>query len=281
MPPLLAVTAFAGTLGVAATAHAGRLDACGDMDFQAEAQCELVAEGCEVECTPLAVEAACASSLQIDCAGECDFEAEVECTADCRADCEASCSYDPGSFDCNAGCRADCDASCFAACEPGDSGCEASCEANCAAECSASCDVVPPEADCVAQCEACCGGSCRAEVNLDCQLDCQADFFAECAVDVQGGCEADCSEAGAALFCDGNYVSAVDSIDACVDALQGLLDGEVEGSAELSCENGECNFASEGFLSCAVDDSPRRSPIALGFVAFLALALYGRRRCAV
>ena len=89
-------------------------------------------------------------------------------------------------------------------------------------------------------------GSCRAEANLDCQIDCQADFFAECKVDLQGGCEADCSEAGAALFCDGQWVDHNNNLEACLDALRGILDGEVEGSASFECRPGECSGADGG-----------------------------------
>ncbi len=278
--PLLALTAptlaLALPLVAPSLAHAG-VDACGDIDIEADAQCELVAEGCDVQCTPVTVEAACAAGLQVECSGACGLSAEVECTNDCRADCEAYCRVDPGSFDCNANCRGDCDASCLAACDPNDSECEASCSANCSAECDASCSLVAPDADCVAQCESCCDGSCTAEVNLSCQLDCQADAFAECSVQTRGGCEADCSEASGALFCDGRYVDHGNNLDDCIDALRGLLDGEIEGSAELSCGEGECSFESEGMMSCSVG-SGNRAPLGLAFGTFVLFALYGRRR---
>lgn len=277
LPAVASLAAFAAP----SEALAGPLDACGDIRLEAEAQCELVAQGCDVQCTPLTVEAACAGELQVECAGACDFEAEVECTGSCRADCEAQCRVDPGSFDCAVGCRADCDASCYARCDSDDSECIAGCEANCAAECDASCEVVPPEADCVASCEACCSGSCTASANLDCQIDCQADAWVECKADVQGGCEADCSEAGGALFCDGNYVDYGTHLDECIDAIEGLLDGEVHGSAELSCDGGECRFDSEGVLSCSVGDSSGRAPIGLAIGLFVGIALVGRRRRSV
>lgn len=272
--PLMAALAL--PLLAPAQAHAG-IDACGNLHVEADAQCELVAEGCDVECTPLAVEASCAAGLQVECAGGCDLDADIECTASCQADCEAYCRVDPGSFDCAASCRGDCSASCEARCATGDSECFASCEANCSAECDASCELVAPEADCVAQCEMCCGGSCRAEVNLDCQLDCQADAFAECSLDAQGGCEADCSDAGGALICDGNYVDHGGRLEECIDALTGILDGEIEGSAELSCQGGECRFDSQGSLSCSVAEGSE-APMGLAFGTFVLLALYGRRR---
>ncbi len=275
---ILLTLPLGGLLVAPSLASAGTLDACGDIRLEAQAECELVAQGCDVQCTPLVVEAACAGSLQVECAGGCDLDAEVECTSSCRGDCEAQCRVDPGGFDCNVGCEADCDASCSAKCDSGDSECFAGCEANCSAECDASCEVLAPDADCVASCEACCSGSCRAEINLDCQLDCQADGFIECSADVQGGCEADCSEAGGALFCDGNYVDAGANLDQCIDAIEGLLDGEVEGSASLQCEGGECRFDSEGALSCSVGDSSDRAPIGIALGLFIGIALLGRRR---
>ena len=64
---LLAITTLAAAgalfLGLPNTAHAG-LDACGNIDVSASAQCELVTSGgCVAMCEPLAFEAACAGQL--------------------------------------------------------------------------------------------------------------------------------------------------------------------------------------------------------------------------
>ena len=258
-------------------AQAASLDACGDIHLQARAECELVTRGCDVECTPVAVEAACAGALQVECAGACDLDADIGCTAQCEAGCEAECLVDPGSFECAAGCNAECDSSCEARCN--DSECFAACEANCDAECEASCEVVPPQVDCVASCEASCEGSCRAEANLDCQLDCQSEAFLECQAELTGGCQADCSELGGALFCDGHYVDHANNMQECIDAIHDVLNGEVEGSAELSCRGGECNFSSEGILACNVGDpADRDAPIGLAIATLIGIALVGRRR---
>lgn len=256
-------------------AHAG-LEACGDLRIDAQAQCEVVAEGCELQCTPPAVEAACAAELSANCEGQCDASASLSCTSECTVDCEAACLVDPGGFDCEAACNADCGATCAARCDSDDSECWASCEASCNSECRASCEVTPPDADCVAQCEACCGGSCEAEANLDCQIDCQADAFAQCKVDLQGGCEADCRQAGAALFCDGQWVNAAD-LDACVAALRSLLDGEAQGEASFECQAGECSLDTAGLLACAV--SPEgRSGVPATMVVLLGAGLWAHRR---
>lgn len=268
---------IAAALAVPALAHAGPLDACGDIDVRSDAQCEFVAEGCEVECTPLAVEGACAAELHASCEGSCNAEISASCDTSCRASCEVACEVDPGGFDCEAGCRADCGASCEARCDTNDSECWAACEATCGAQCSASCSLTPPQADCVTQCEACCGGSCQAEANLDCQIDCQAGGFAECKLDLQGGCEADCSDAGAALFCDGKWVDVGYDVNACVAQIEDLLNGEVEGQASLQCSGGECSFDSSGLLSCSVDDGRSGGPAALA-TALLMLGFAGVRR---
>jgi MYXO-CTERM domain-containing protein len=201
----------------------------------------------------------------------------VTCEASCYGSCQAECEVDPGAFECQASCEADCSGSCAARCSSEDSECWAACEATCSAECGASCEVTPPQADCVAQCDACCGGSCRAEANLDCQLDCQAEGWAECKVDLQGGCEADCRDAGAALFCDGQYVDHGNNLQECIDSLQAMLNAEVHGEAELTCRPGECTFDSSGMLACSVGGGARPAGAAWA-LGLIGLGLIGRRR---
>jgi MYXO-CTERM domain-containing protein len=139
--------------------------------------------------------------------------------------------------------------------------------------------VRPPEASCEASCEAACSGSCEAEASVDCQIDCQAQFYGECKVDLQGGCEADCSEAGAALFCDGQYVDHGNNLQECIAALEEGVNAEVEGSAQLECELGECNFASEGFLTCSVaPDADARGTGLLAALFGVGFAFTRRRR---
>ena len=271
----LSCAAFGSLMALPAVAHAG-IEACGDIHVEAEAECELVAEGCDVQCTPFSVEAACAAELYANCEGSCEASASVSCETSCYANCEAACDIDPGAFECEANCNADCSASCEARCDSTDSECWASCEATCSAECGASCDVVPPSADCQAQCEACCGGSCQAEANLDCQIDCQAEAYAECKLDLQGGCEADCSDAGAALFCDGQYVDHGNNLEQCLDALRNL-NVELSGEATLECVPGECSFGADGLFSCSVDGG-NHSRGAAFLAAFLGLGFAFRRR---
>ena len=82
-------------LGAATPAFAG-IEECGDISIDAEATCTVQVEGgCEAQCTPLSVEAACAGELEVDCRGQCDVDAEVTCSATCNiATCVAECDID-------------------------------------------------------------------------------------------------------------------------------------------------------------------------------------------
>jgi hypothetical protein len=233
-------------------AQAG-IEACGDVFIEAEAECELVLPGadCEVQCTPISVQASCAARLTAECSGECDLDASIECTGTCQADCEAECIVDPGDFECSGSCQADCQGSCESTCD-GDGRCEASCEASCSASCEARCEGVPPSATCDARCEASCEGSCEAEANLDCQIECQVDGYAGCEVDVQGECEAACDVREGALFCDGQFIDHGDNLIECIDALRDLLDIRVEGYVNGECDDGSCEGEAGGSISCGV-----------------------------
>ena len=231
------VLAAAGVWLAPQKAEAG-IGACGDIHVEAQAECTVVPPGakCEAMCEPVAVRAACAARLAVDCRGGCDELPSVECKGSCQADCSASCKVDPGKFDCKAACEADCSGSCEGECEANadQASCEASCEGSCSASCDSHCDVELPEADCDASCEASCEGSCEADANLDCQIDCQSEAQADCEVEVQGGCEVECESQEGALFCDGQYVDHGGKLDECVAALRAALDIKVAGSASGS-----------------------------------------------
>lgn len=250
-------------------AHAGGLDACGDIFVDAGANCEVLVEGgCTAQCEPVAFTAACAAEGALGCSGGCNVDADVQCTASCQGSCEAECEVDPGAFDCRAACEGNCAGNCSARCsaDPDSAECRASCESTCSLECGASCDINAPEADCVAQCQGCCTGECRADINVDCQIDCQADLYVECKADLQGGCETQCETPQGALFCDGQFIE-VGNVDACADALREFLDIEVEFEAE-----GSASF------SCSVVDDPSRGGALLGFGVMCLLAAGLRRR---
>lgn len=271
-PVLASNNAFAG------------IDACGNIDVSAQANCELVVEGgCEARCTPVSVQAACSAELYVECNGQCNASASVQCSASCEADCSAKCTVDPGSFECSAACEGRCDGQCDAHCaaDANSAECRAKCKATCGGECDASCTGTPPEASCEAKCQASCSGSCEAEANFDCQVSCQSEGFAECTADVQGGCEAQCKQPDGALFCDGNYVDAGDRLKECMNYLEGVLKIDVEGyaSADASCRDNTCEAEAEAGVSCSAAPA-RTSPWNLGALggAALGIGLLAARR---
>jgi len=260
-----------GMLGYAPTARAS-LDACGDIYVEAEATCVVEVEGgCEVQCEPVRMEAACAAELYADCDGECTASASIDCQTDCTVGCEADCEVDPGTFECQTDCTAECTGSCSASCDSDDSECRASCEATCSGSCDTRCGGTPPSASCEAKCEASCEGSCEAEANIDCQVDCQAEGYVTCKADLQGGCEAQCERPEGALFCDGQYVDHGGALEECIAAIESTLDVEVEGEASAMCTDGRCEASAEGAIACAVDPRREHTPLALWLVSGLGL----------
>lgn len=245
-------------------ARAGISD-CGDIDVEADAQCEVVAPGveCEAECTPVSFEAACAAQLTATCDGKCDTPIEASCDTDCKANCSADCEVDPGKFDCAASCNADCSGECKGECDSSDdkSECTASCRASCSAHCDASCDVKLPEGDCDADCEASCTGSCEAKANLSCQIDCQDESFDKCQAELKGGCKASCESEDGALFCDGQYVDHGGHLDKCVTAIEAIIKEKVKGYAhgEASCSGSSCTAEGEAGASCECNAMPGRT----------------------
>lgn len=245
-------------------AKAEGLSSCGDIQVQAEAQCEVTGGvTCEAMCTPISVRAACSAKLALECDGQCTAQASVACNTDCRAQCTGSCEVDPGKFECQGSCEASCMGDCSASCAASGNKaqCEASCSASCGATCQGSCEVEPPTASCDARCEASCSGSCEAKANIDCQIDCQSELYAECEVDLQGGCKVDCEAEEGALFCDGKYVDHGDNLAQCVAALEAFIDANVEGyaSGSAACEGGTCQAEGEAGVSCAASPSQRGS----------------------
>jgi hypothetical protein len=263
------------------TARAG-IEACGDIDVEANATCEVKSPGisCEAECKPVTMELACAARLEVECEGGCNASAKAECDTGCLKDCLPKCTVDPGKFECSATCKADCSGQCQAKCQSsGDkTSCSASCKATCSASCDASCDIEKPDIDCDNDCAASCKGACKAEANLDCQIECQNKSFATCQATLEGGCEADCKAQQGALFCDGQYVDHDDNLKKCVDALRAMVD--VKGSAEGSCSNGTCTGKANAEASCDIGAFPGHSTRYSGWtvaLALLGLALVTRR----
>lgn len=261
------------------------IEACGNIDVSAEAECELLVEGgCVAECTPVNFQASCSAELYVGCEGQCSGSASVDCRASCDADCQAQCTVKPGEFDCSAGCEVNCSGRCDAYCgaSANKAECRASCESTCSGECGAECSGTPPEASCDAKCEASCSGSCEAQANFDCQVQCQSKGFAECEAELQGGCEAQCTQPEGALFCNGQYIDARDQLQECLAYLEGVLQIDVEGyaNADAECRGNTCRADAEAGVSCMA--SPAGAPMdARGLVvaaAGLGLLVARRRR---
>ena len=73
---------------VASPAQAG-IEACGNIDVEAHGMCELKVDACEVNCSPLNVQAACAAKLEGTCSATCPKTPSLTCTGSCQADCQA------------------------------------------------------------------------------------------------------------------------------------------------------------------------------------------------
>src|SRR5688572_22927648 len=124
--------AAAALFGFVPEANAG-IEACGDINVKASAMCTVEVEGgCEAQCTPLSVQAACHGRLQAECDGECMAQATVECTGSCEGDCQADCEVNPPMYSCSGECVAEAEANCAGECEASNnrSECEGSCKAN-------------------------------------------------------------------------------------------------------------------------------------------------------
>jgi hypothetical protein len=108
-------------------------------------------------------------------------------------------------------------------------------------------------------------------------VDCQSEGFAECELDVQGGCELACESEDGALFCDGQYVDHGDNLQRCIDALEAVLDLEVETHAEAQCSDGRCEARASATISsggpCAVTHPGRAAAPSAGL--FCVVGLFG------
>jgi modification target Cys-rich repeat protein len=281
---LVSVAAGAALFFAPSTAHAG-IEACGNINVRAEANCKVEAQGgCTVNCTPVKFEAACAGKLEVQCSGaECKAEASLDCQGSCTGTCEGQCEAKPGSFDCQGSCEGSCNADCSGKCsaEANKGECEASCKATCSGSCSGQCEGTPPEATCEGKCQASCEGSCEGKANIDCQIDCQAKGYAECKASLEGGCKAKCSEPSGALFCDGQYVDTGNNLQNCVDALNAYLKVKVEASGSAGCDGGTCSAEGKASATCGaapIDSSADGAVFAFGALGLVGAVAASRRR---
>lgn len=268
-------------------ARAQGIEACGNIQLEAHADCEVIPPGvdCKAMCKPVAVRAQCDVQIAANCRASCDKLPSVDCSADCSASCSADCDkLDPGSFDCQGACGADCEGRCSADCGTSDdrAACEASCSGSCKASCNASCEGTPPMIDCEAGCEASCQGSCEVDANVDCQAQCQGDARADCEAELQGGCDVACKSHDGALFCDGQYVDYGDNLQTCIDALKAALHAHVMGEAEAqsSCSGNSCETSARAKVNsnCAVSIPASGRSGSLSAIIFGLLGLSCLRR---
>lgn len=279
---LFAIAAALAAPLFAPPAHAG-VDACGNIDVEANAQCKVyVKEECKAKCTPVSFTAACHAELQASCAGGCTATLP-SCQATCEGTCSGECTADPGNFDCEGSCKADCGATCQGKCasNANSTECEASCKATCSGECSGKCTGTPPSAECSAKCQASCQGSCSGQAHMDCQIDCQAKGMAECQTNLQGGCEVQCDDPEGALFCNGNYIDHNGNLQECIAALDAFLKAHVDASASYSgsCEGNTCTAEGKAACKCSrVAPTPPTNFGAFTVAGLAALAIAARRR---
>ncbi|HMA93312.1 MAG TPA: hypothetical protein VKP30_11545 [Polyangiaceae bacterium] len=260
-------------------AVAASIAACGDVNVEATARCEVkTGIDCEAQCTPLS----CNASLYAQCNGQCNIT-PPSCDVSCSGSCEAKCSAN-ANFDCSADCRATCEGNCSGDCQAhcasksGDTDCVANCQGSCKATCDGECNVScegKAQVDCKGKCSASCQGSCNASASVDCQADCQAKAYATCT----GGCKAECRNTGeGALFCNGEWVDHGGNLDECIQALREQLNIQVSGSA--SCSGNSCQAEGKASASCAVSQPGKDagSWIGLGLFGAVATGLVLRRR---
>ena len=274
---MLSLRFSAAALAVAATlaavpAHAG-IDACGNIDVTADAQCQAIIDpvACKAECTPPKLEAACAAKLEAGCETTCNKLPSASCTGSCQGDCETECNVKPAEFDCEGNCTATCEGDCSSKCSGmasasgGDAGasahCEAECKASCSGECHGSCTATAAQVDCASKCTASCQGSCKVDTNFDCQTTCQGQGFVKCQADLQeGSCNVQCQKPEGAIFCDGQFVDNGGNAKACIDALNAYLKAHVMASASgtSGCDNGACSAEGKAAVNCHCSTPARR-----------------------
>jgi MYXO-CTERM domain-containing protein len=271
-----ALAALGLTLLSPGSAYAG-LESCGNIDVQADAQCEAVAGvDCKTRCEQVSFEAACQGNLEAGCSTQCEgTPPTVECTGSCESDCQGTCEVQPAEFSCSGDCQATCEGDCSAQCggDAGDATCQGQCSASCEGQCSVSCEGQPADATCEAQCSASCEGSCTVDGTFSCETTCQTEGYASCEAELQGGCEVQCDDPDGAIFCDGQYVDRGDNFQKCMDALKDVVNVEVQASSSGSCEGNSCEGQAQATCQCTTPG--RRAGDSTLFGALGALALAG------
>src|ERR1700753_1516952 len=214
-----------------AAAHA-ELDACGKIFLTADSACAYKPKTeCMTQCTSDTVEESCVSQIYDSCESSCTETATTDCESTCATSCVQDCTTTATTSNapsCQDLCLSDCNGaegdSCGSASNPGPCNrCEAhNCEKRCEEKCG---DDPKPQkvttvTDCMPTCATACGASCTARVNTQCQEDCQQNTYTQCQQTMVEHCNTTCQDKGGAIFCDGQFVKAVDregGVDVLVD----------------------------------------------------------------
>lgn len=192
---------------------------CGFAPIGASATC-LFEQGadCAAGCQNATVRAACAGVLHADCSDECGSGA---CADDCESACGSACG-DNEAFDCRDSCESECLDGCAAVCEgaarPAD--CFYGCRAACSIECSDACADAPT--NCSDGCVAACTTRCQTLERMDCLVECQQQEQPVCQEQYVMRCQAACDRSVGALFCDADFIDALD-VEACVTTIESRL----------------------------------------------------------
>jgi MYXO-CTERM domain-containing protein len=95
---------------------------------------------------------------------------------------------------------------------------------------------------------------------VSCQIQCQEAAYPQCKSDFTDTCTTQCDQTDGALFCDGNYVDVGGNLNACVDALNALLNTKItitaSATGSASCSGNECEAQGTGAAKATCSASP-------------------------
>lgn len=257
------VAATSGWMAMSSPARA-ELDACGGIFLSSDAQCGYKPKKeCMTECMTVAVEESCVTQVYNECETSCTTTATTECTAGCQTSCVNNCTTTSTTTkppSCMDLCVADCDSDGNLFTCTGDKGpCTRCAKHNCNKRCEERCGDDPePErvtttTECMPTCTNACMASCSAKVNTQCQLDCQEKTYTSCEQKMVEKCSTECEDKGGALFCDGQFVNAVNVQD-CADEAKAKIKIDVDLEA-LAKDTGEAVDEAAKDVSATVDEN--------------------------
>lgn len=248
-----------------ASPASAELDACGGIFLSSDASCGYKPkEECMTECMTVAVEESCVSEVYNECETSCTTTASTECEASCTTSCVDNCTTTtttenpPSCIDL---CLADCDEDGGGACggSTHQSRCGRCAKHNCNKRCEDKCGDDPEPAkvttttECMPTCTNACMASCTAKVNTQCQVDCQERTYTSCEQKMVETCKTECKDKGGAIFCDGQFLNAVDVHD-CADELKVKVKIDIDIDAALKAAGKTVDKAASS-VSKTVDDN--------------------------